>query len=420
MALKNTRQRIVAFTAGLLFGPAIVFAGLESATYISDLVSSNPLSSDLASTADDHIRLLKSTIKTTFPNINNAVTVTDEQLNAVGASGVTGSANPTGTIGLSAVNGSATTFMRSDGAPALSQSIAPTWTAEHVFSNTSGGSSYSLELAAATPGFLLNQTGGAVNNKYWNFFASGEQLNFRILNDAANADTAWLTVDRTGTTVDRVAFPTDATSIPFMVGPAPSASGPYIASINTATASNAALLTRSPTATVPTQYIHNIATSGDNKFIEFYTEAGSGTLRGSIDYNRAGTAVRYNTSSDERLKKNFKPAPTARDVIDCIQIESFDWRETGKHVDHGVVAQRLNKCAPYAVSKGKTWQVDKSTLIPALIKYVQEQDVRIAKLEGKVARANALSARLATVETQLGLVSFDNQQGAIRDAARRH
>ena len=110
MALKN---RIVAFVAGVLVGPAIVWAGLETGTYISDLVATNPLSSDLASTADDHIRLLKSTIKTTFPNINNAVTVTDEQINAVGASGVTGAANPTGTVGLSAVNGSATTFLRS-------------------------------------------------------------------------------------------------------------------------------------------------------------------------------------------------------------------------------------------------------------------------------------------------------------------
>ena len=45
-------------------------------------------------------------------------------------------ANPTGTVGLSAVNGTATTFLRSDGAPALSQAITPTWTGAHVFSST--------------------------------------------------------------------------------------------------------------------------------------------------------------------------------------------------------------------------------------------------------------------------------------------
>lgn len=43
-------------------------------------------------------------------------------------------ANPTASVGLSAVNGSATTFLRSDGAPALSQAIVPTWTGVHTFS----------------------------------------------------------------------------------------------------------------------------------------------------------------------------------------------------------------------------------------------------------------------------------------------
>jgi hypothetical protein len=43
-------------------------------------------------------------------------------------------ANPTGTAGLAVVNGAATTFMRSDAAPAISQAIVPTWTAIHTFS----------------------------------------------------------------------------------------------------------------------------------------------------------------------------------------------------------------------------------------------------------------------------------------------
>lgn len=43
-------------------------------------------------------------------------------------------ANPTATIGLTAVNGVAASAIRSDGAPALSQSIAPTWTGQHIWS----------------------------------------------------------------------------------------------------------------------------------------------------------------------------------------------------------------------------------------------------------------------------------------------
>lgn len=48
----------------------------------------------------------------------------------------TAAANPTGTVGLTAVNGSAATYPRSDSAPALSQTINPTWTAQHNWAFT--------------------------------------------------------------------------------------------------------------------------------------------------------------------------------------------------------------------------------------------------------------------------------------------
>lgn len=69
--------------------------------------------------------------------------------------GSSSSANPSATIGLSAVNGSATSFMTSDSAPALSQAIVPTWTGLHTFSITSAitsGSDYGIKI---TP--TLNQ-----------------------------------------------------------------------------------------------------------------------------------------------------------------------------------------------------------------------------------------------------------------------
>jgi hypothetical protein len=62
---------------------------LETATYISDLVSTNPTASDGKNQGDDHLRLLKSTIKTTFPNVAGAVTPTHVELNYV--DGVTSS-----------------------------------------------------------------------------------------------------------------------------------------------------------------------------------------------------------------------------------------------------------------------------------------------------------------------------------------
>lgn len=46
-------------------------------------------------------------------------------------------ANPTASVGLAAVNGSASTYMRSDAAPPIDQGMSPTWTGAHKFGNTS-------------------------------------------------------------------------------------------------------------------------------------------------------------------------------------------------------------------------------------------------------------------------------------------
>ena len=54
---------------------------LESSTYINGLIASNPTSSDNIGDGDNHIRLLKSTIKLTFPNLTGAITGTHTAIN---------------------------------------------------------------------------------------------------------------------------------------------------------------------------------------------------------------------------------------------------------------------------------------------------------------------------------------------------
>ena len=54
---------------------------LETGTFISDLVATNPTGSDALAFADDHLRLIKSTVKATFPNISGAVTKTHTEIN---------------------------------------------------------------------------------------------------------------------------------------------------------------------------------------------------------------------------------------------------------------------------------------------------------------------------------------------------
>ena len=56
---------------------------LESATYVNQLVISNPDGSDPKGQGDDHLRLIKNTLKNTFPNLDSAVNVTPAELNTL-------------------------------------------------------------------------------------------------------------------------------------------------------------------------------------------------------------------------------------------------------------------------------------------------------------------------------------------------
>ena len=57
--------------------------GLETGTYISDLNSSNPVAGDPVNEGDDHLRLIKSTVKASFPSVTGAVTATHTELNLI-------------------------------------------------------------------------------------------------------------------------------------------------------------------------------------------------------------------------------------------------------------------------------------------------------------------------------------------------
>jgi hypothetical protein len=67
---------------------------LETGTYISDLVVTNPAHTDGLNQADAHARLIKSTLKATFPNINGAISSTDEQIDGA----VSATANGSGVL----------------------------------------------------------------------------------------------------------------------------------------------------------------------------------------------------------------------------------------------------------------------------------------------------------------------------------
>jgi hypothetical protein len=87
---------------------------------------------------------------------------------------VRSAANPTAAVGTAVVNGSASTFMRSDAAPAISLTITPTWTGLHTFNGGINASAlrfstipteYANDAAAATGGVPIGgiyKTGSAL------------------------------------------------------------------------------------------------------------------------------------------------------------------------------------------------------------------------------------------------------------------
>ena len=55
----------------------------ETATYISQLTATNPVASDSVSVGDDHIRMLKTVLKTQFSGLSGttAITATEAEMN---------------------------------------------------------------------------------------------------------------------------------------------------------------------------------------------------------------------------------------------------------------------------------------------------------------------------------------------------
>ncbi len=102
---------------------------------------------------------------------------------------LSGFANPTASIGLAAVNGSATTATRSDGAPALSQAISPTWTGNHIFAPASGDTAFSagnVGIGTANPSKLLHVSGESLFGSASNFATSATGAMRVASNNSAN------------------------------------------------------------------------------------------------------------------------------------------------------------------------------------------------------------------------------------------
>lgn len=133
----------------------------------------------------------------------------------------------------------------------------------------------------------------------------------------------------------------------------------------------------------------NSATSGDNSFISFGTEA-SFTGRGSITYNRGAGQVAYNTTSDRRSKTIYGPVTNSGQIVDQLNVYEgkMNW---GTEIYPMMIADEAQQVTPYCVT-GKPnavdengnpiyQQIDYSALVPLLLAEIQSLRARVAALE---------------------------------------
>jgi hypothetical protein len=138
-----------------------------------------------------------------------------------------------------------------------------------------------------------------------------------------------------------------------------------------------------PTSAVIVRHVDATTSSTFGRMIQFQDaySAQVGTIRSS------STSTQYNTSSDYRLKKNFKDF-NGLNLISQIPVYDFNWRvgvdpEEGQA--WGVKAHELQEIIPNAVSGEKDGDemqgVDYSKIVPILIKAIQElqEEIRLLK-----------------------------------------
>jgi hypothetical protein len=117
------------------------------------------------------------------------------------------------------------------------------------------------------------------------------------------------------------------------------------------------------------------------------------------------STVLYTTSSDKRLKTVVGTEKNAIDVLNRVKLYNYYWNsDQDKNIFYGPLAQELHEVLPTAVSKGddsdifidpleakefsiqpsQPWSVDNSTIVPYLIKAIQELSVKIDELESRL------------------------------------
>jgi hypothetical protein len=306
-----------------------------------------------------------------------------------------GFANPTGTVGLTVVNGSALTAMRSDAAPPLSQAITPTWTGVHIFkegatgtpivqiNGTSGGWPAYIAFSGnggtyGTSSFVVGQD-GANNAAFYN--GAGTAMNF-----STNSALA-LQITSTGQTVaQQVSTGTPALQVNSTGGwPA------YAAFTGNGVAEGASsFVVGQDGAQNATLY------NGANAAMNFSTDGSLSmalSAAGVVTFSRygAGTLTTngsgvISASSDRRIKRDIVPFMRGLNAILDLEPATYSYTKASGLDDGGrytgFIAQNVRDAIPEAVGEANgLLTLSDRPIIAALVNAVHTLNARLCELE---------------------------------------
>jgi hypothetical protein len=150
-------------------------------------------------------------------------------------------------------------------------------------------------------------------------------------------------------------------------------------------------------------YISSTLTASTNattSYLLYSTGAGAYRFYVGMGGTIYATSIVISAISDERLKENIKDIDTGLNSIMALKPRRFDWKD-GKGQDKknvaGFIAQEFETVFPECVSTSKAGEdgieyknINHETLIPTLVKAIQEQQTMIETL---TTRLNALEGK---------------------------
>jgi hypothetical protein len=125
--------------------------------------------------------------------------------------------------------------------------------------------------------------------------------------------------------------------------------------------------------------------ASDKRFMVFLN-ASSG-LAGSIEYDGSSTKIKYNVTSDLRIKTNVRKMNSALSKVNKFNPVTFNYIDTDSEHD-GFLAQELYEVYKNPITKPDKeedyWMMDYSSLTPILTAAIQELSKKVEYLENKI------------------------------------